>query len=136
MMLSGAPLRVLRCFAATLMASLVLAQTLGFMHRSVHSPAVYMGHAQDVKHSDPSDYSEAAKTSDSDLGWIGRLFAHQDGDTTCRLVDAQSSFDGAFFVKTPPVIAQPAIHSIAFSQITSTARAAALFEARGPPHSL
>lgn len=135
-MLSGASLRVLRCFAAALMASLVLAQTLGLMHRSVHSPAVHMGHAQDVKRSDPADYSEAAKTSANDSGWIGSLFAHQDGDTTCRLVDAQSSFEGVFFAKAPPVVAQPAIHSVAFSRITSTARAVALFEARGPPHSL
>lgn len=136
MMLSGASLRVLRCFAAALMASLVLAQTLGFMHRSVHSPAVHMGQAQDVGHSDHADCSEAAKTSANDSGWIVSLFAHQDGDTTCRLVDAQSSFDGVFFAKASPVIAQPTTHSVAFSQITSTARAAALFEARGPPHSL
>jgi hypothetical protein len=136
MMLRGASLRVLRCFAAALMASLVLAQTLGFMHRSVHSPAVHMGHTQEAQHTDHAHCSDAAKTSDSGSGWVGSLFAHQDGDSTCRLVDAQSSFDGAFFAKTSPVIAQPAIHSVAFSQITSTARAAALFEARGPPASL
>jgi hypothetical protein len=102
----------------------------------VHSPAVHMGHTQEVKHIDHADCSEASKTSDSDSEWIGSLFSHQDGDSTCRLVDAQSSLDGAFFAKAQPVIAQPAIHSIAFSQITSNARAAALFEARGPPRSL
>jgi hypothetical protein len=136
MMLRGASLRALRCFAAALMASVVLAQSLGFMHRIVHSPVVHMGHTQEAKHVDPTDCRETAKTSDSGSGWVGSLFSHQDGDSTCRLVDAQSSFDGAFFAKSQPVIAQPAIHSIAFSQITSTARAAALFDARGPPTSL
>ncbi len=136
MMLSGAPLRALRCFAAALMVSLVLAQVLGFMHRIVHSPSAQMGHTQEAKYVNPVDCHEASKAVDSDSGWIGSLFSHQDGDATCRLVDAQSSFDGAFFAKAQPVVAQPAIHSIAFSQITSTARAAALFEARGPPLSL
>jgi hypothetical protein len=136
MMLRGVSLRALRCFAAALMVSMVLAQTLGFMHRIVHSPAAHMGGAQEAMHVDATDGSESSKISDSNSGWIGSLFAHQDGDSTCRLVDAQSSFDGAFFAKAPPVIAQPATHSVAFSQITSTARAAALFDARGPPQSL
>ena len=136
MMLPDVSLRAMRCFAAALMASMVLAQTLGFMHRIIHSPVVHMGHTHEAKHLDATDCREATKTSDSDSGWVGSLFSHQDGDATCRLVDAQSSFEGAFFADTQPVIAQPAIHSIAFSQITSTARAAALFEARGPPSSL
>jgi hypothetical protein len=129
-------MRALRCFAAALMASLVLAQTLGLMHRIVHSPAVHMGDTHEAKHADLADCYEASKIGDSHSGWIGSLFSHQDGDSTCRLVDAQSSLDGAFFAKAQPFVAQPAIHSVAFSQITSTARAAALFEARGPPRSL
>jgi hypothetical protein len=136
MILRGVSLRTWRCFAAALIASLVLAQTLGVVHRSVHGSAVHISDAQGARHVRTTDCGDASKISDSGSGWIGSLFAHQDGDSTCRLVDAQSSFDGAFFAKAPPVIALPAIHSIAFSQITSTARAAALFEARGPPSSL
>jgi hypothetical protein len=136
MMLRGVSLRALRCFAAALMASLVLAQSLGFMHRSLHNPTGHAGHTQTAEQGDHADCSEGTQTSGNGAGWIGSLFAHQEGDSACRLVDAQSHFDAAVFAQTLVITAQPAIHSIAFSQITSTARAAALFEARAPPYSL
>ncbi len=136
MTLRSVSLRAVRCFAAALMVSVVLAQSLGFMHRSLHSPIGHAGHTQAAEHGGHADCGDVAKTSGDGAGWMGRLFSHQDGDSACRLVDAQSSFDGAFFAQAQVTIAQPAIHLIAFSQITSTARAAALFEARGPPLSL
>jgi hypothetical protein len=136
MTLHGASLRALRCFAAALMASLVLAQSLGFMHRSLHNPTGHAGHTQTAEQRGHADCSDATQTSGNGTGWIGSLFSHQEGDSTCRLVDAQSNFDAAVFAQTLVITAQPATHSIAFSQITSTARAAALFEARGPPFSL
>jgi hypothetical protein len=136
MMLRGVSLRALRCFAAALMVSLVLAQGLGFMHRSLHNPLGHAGYTQAAEHGDHVACGEATQTGGNGSGWIGSLFSHQEGDSACRLVDAQSNFDAAVFAQATAIIAQPATHSIAFSQITSTARAAALFEARAPPYSL
>jgi hypothetical protein len=136
MILRGMSLRVLQCFVAALMVGVVLAQTLGFMHRSVHSPLTESGYGRQAESGEHAQHHEAADTGDCNHGWISRLFSHSDGDSTCRLVDAQSTFDGAFLAPAQAYIAQPAINLIAFSQITSTARAAALFEARGPPGSL
>ena len=136
MTVRGVSLRALRCFAAALMASMVLAQSLGFMHRGLHNSMGHAGHSQTTEHGSHADCSEAGKTSGNGSGWIGSLFSHQEGDSTCRLVDAQSHFDAAIYAQTPVITAQSAAHSVAFSQITSTARAGAPFEARAPPHSL
>ncbi len=136
MMLRGAPLRALRCFAAALMVSLVLAQSLGLLHRSLHGQVNHAGHSHQIAQSERPDGLEAATDCAHGHGWISSLFAHQDGDSVCRLVDAQTSVDGVYFASVPVHVTQAISSALAFSQITSTARAAALFEARAPPLSL
>ncbi len=157
------------CVAALLIA-LVVAQTIGLMHRSVHTPHAQQGYSvQDLLaaslpnagmhgHNDHILAAHSKNTHENDIhshgghnaalqyadhdhrhehvSWIAQLFAHQDGGDTCRLIDAQASCDMAFSVLGPVIPAQVAIISIAFSQILSTARAAALFDARGPPATL
>jgi hypothetical protein len=166
--LHRASLRLRLLCVAVMMFVLLCAQTVGLMHRSVHSPHAQQGygvqdvltaglikagmhghddhmlaaHGKDTHDNDIHDHSghnAAHQYADHDyehLSWIAQLFAHQDGDKTCRLVDAQASCDMAFAALGTVLPAQAAIISIAFSQILSTARAAALFDARGPPATL
>jgi hypothetical protein len=124
-------------------ASIVLTQWLAFVHRIAHNPWVQLEHSLSYTnvdlaakhnhgshlHSIKSRYIDSAPS----YSWLDGLFAHQDGDITCHLHDALATMDGASVAKALVYITSPAILLVAFSQILSTARAAALFEARGPP---
>lgn len=103
--------------------SIVLMQWLAFVHRIAHNPSVAVGHSIET-------HGEHTHEPSS---WVDGLFAHEDGDITCHLQDALTAMDGGCMYKTAVHIAPPAILLVAFSQIMSIARAAALFEARGPP---
>jgi hypothetical protein len=119
-----------------LMAVLVLAQTLGFMHRSLHSPLTETGHIRHTTAHESAHQHGEHQDNQTALHWVGQLFAHHSDDSVCRLLDAQTSVEGIFSAPALVLLAQAATDLIAFSQITSTARAAALFEARGPPSTL
>ncbi len=152
MMHSAAPWRA-RWGVIALLVVAVLAQTLGLVHRSAHTahaPTRMMAHDHgDHQHDDhehghfthqgahhgmhhASNHSDEAAST-----WAERLFTeHGDDGAVCVLYDAQATVYGAFIPVVQVFIAQAAIILIAFSQIMSTARAAALFEARGPPAAL
>lgn len=121
--------------------AVVLAQTIGLVHRSAHFQSSGMVYAHD--HSSHDGHShENGDSDDVDVhgllqadkpSWLSQLFAHQEGDSTCHLIDAQSNCDAApaVFVQILPFL--PSRFLTAFSQILSSARFAALFDARGPP---
>jgi hypothetical protein len=140
----ASPWIVRQCVMALLLAA-VLAQTLGLMHRSAHNPLHTSQHVHAHVHHDAdedqqSDAQAAGHAShghiDYEQSWVAALFSGHADDASCRLVDAQSSFNFVFSTLGQVFIDYSAIKLIAFSQITSKARAAALFEARGPPASL
>lgn len=123
----------------------VLAQTLGLLHRSVHNDT-HHGHVNsqnamqsndrhDHGHHDHHDH-HLDHGNQATSSWAERLFAGHGDGATCALYDAQTTVYQGFMPVVQVSIAQSAIHLIAFSQITSAARAAALFEARGPPAAL
>ncbi len=139
----------LRSCVLALLAALVMSQTLGLMHRSLHSPLTSSGYALFAEQAHlpahrPAESSADAPphthgqhhASDCDHGWLSALFAQHDDESSCRLMDAQTSSDAVVFAQQALLPAPLNALWIAFSQITSTARAAALFEARGPPQSL
>jgi hypothetical protein len=150
-MIRGAAPWWARLGAIALLAVAVLAQTLGLVHRTAHSGLEHghsqtfhqthsagMGHSPQHDHVTPdspslsSGHANATATS-----WLERLFTGHDEDgAACALYDAQTTVYGGFTPVVQVFIAQAATLLIAFSQITSTARAAALFEARGPPAAL
>ncbi len=118
------PLWCTKLGAMVLLLAMLLTQSLGLLHRSVHTS----GHTPDAPH------------AQHDLGqrhaWLEQLFTDHEDGVTCAVYDAQTTIYGGFMPVVQVFIAQAAIQLIAFSQITSTARAAALFEARGPPAAL
>ena len=65
--------------------------------------------------------------------FLTRLFDHDSGSENCRLIDGAASAGMPNQAESAVYIAQAAIFLIAKSQVTATARAAELFEARGPP---
>jgi hypothetical protein len=140
MMLRGAPPWWVRQCAVALLLAVVLAQTLGLVHRSLYHPLQHSLHGVGAQHShnhanDTHAHDNDAH-SDCSPSWLAGLFAGHSDDAGCRLVDAQSSFGFVFYAASLALTSFVAMELIAFSQITSTARAAALFEARGPPVSL
>lgn len=101
-----------------LLAMFVLAQTLGWIHRSVHGTGVPV-HASSVA---------TADTVADDL------FAHDAGSNECRVYDALGHADCA----PAPLLALPVLPPAAVIVATLgdfVARWAALFDARGPPRS-
>ena len=100
--------------------ALVLAQTLGLMHRVTHfAPA---GSPPSVHHAQ----------SGAHTGWVDALFAGHGSDTDCRLYDPLNH-EGAPAV---PALVLPLVLTsffLALAQGDHVARWAALFDARGPP---
>jgi hypothetical protein len=121
------PLWCTQLGAMVLMLAMLLTQSLGLLHRSVHTS----GHTQDVSHA-----PHAQHELDQRHAWLEQLFTDHEDGVTCAVYDAQTTIYGGFMPVVQVFIAKAAIQLIAFSQITSTARAAALFEARGPPTAL
>lgn len=111
-----------------LVASIVLTQWLALVHRIAHNPWASSQHS--LQHAAVEHHHGHAHHASSGLD---QLFTHQDGDITCQLQDTLASMDaGCAYIKAI-YIPHVAILLVAFSQILSTARSAALFEARGPP---
>lgn len=125
-----------RASAVALLVVLVLAQTLGWLHRGLHGsdgPAAV--HATAVLHAhagaDAQPQTHAGTVADAP-GWVGELFRNHANASDCRLFDA---------------VAQPACASadiavqaamlpagfIAASHAGFVARATAFFQARAPP---
>lgn len=108
---------------AVLAMALVLAQTLGLMHRITHAGAAGVAGAvpQQAQHAQPTEGN-----------WVASLFAGHAGDNDCRLYDPLNH-EGA---PTVAVLALPLALSSFFLACVEgdfVARWAALFDARGPP---
>lgn len=105
-----------RTAVLALLAMFVLAQTLGWIHRSAHGAGVPV-HASSVA-----------------TGATNDLFAHDAGSNECRVYDALGHADCA----PAPLLALPVLPPAAVLVATLgdfVARWAALFDARGPPPS-
>lgn len=106
--------------------ALLLAPTLGHMHRVVHGPHVEVAHelVADHGHADGCEHSH---------GWLTALFGHDEADSGCRLYDQLGQGDSLPSVaalETPVVLSSFLVRQ---SQGLALARWRAQFDARGPP---
>jgi hypothetical protein len=85
-----------------------------------------------------TDFQDGAPVHALGLGahWLGALFADHSSESDCRLHDGLSATDVHLLANIIAIPSLLAIFYIAFSRITATARAAALYDARGPPATL
>ena len=125
-----------RAFAPVLLfvLALLLAQTLGFVHKVLHHTSVsHMLVAQvNVPESVVPRLSIDAPGHKLH-GLSPNLFHHSEDDPTCRLFDQAGSADS---LACPPAIVLPmavSLFVLRFFQGEVLARWVALFEARGPP---
>jgi hypothetical protein len=112
-----------RVALVALMFALLAMQTLGFMHRVVHSPQGSVAHLAQAH-----DAHEEHHALD-----IGHLFAGHEDDSACRVYDQLSHAD---LLSCVPAVALPVVPPaflILLSHGDFVARWAALFDARGPP---
>lgn len=110
---------------AWLIAAMVLAQSLGFMHGIVHAVP-----AQVERQVCPL---QAEVHGRAITGWVADLFAVHDDESDCRLYDQFSHGDCA---PAMPVLCIPSLAVADFSRIfeaPSPVTPAALVQARGPP---
>jgi hypothetical protein len=106
--------------------ALLVAPTLGHMHRVVHGPHVEVAHeaAAAQEHTGECDHSQR---------WLSALFGHDEGDTGCRLYDQLNQSDS---LPTVAALALPLVLSsvlVRQSHGLALVRWSALFDARGPP---
>lgn len=108
-----------------LLAALLAAPALAHLHRTLHGPHADLAHAATAQaHAGDHDHAH---------GWIERLFAAHDDDSSCRLYDQLSQTDALPGV---PLLAFPLVLTpFLFRRLDrdAVARWAALFDARGPP---
>jgi hypothetical protein len=129
-----------RLALAALLLAMALAQSLTFAHRALHHDVRMLAYAHEEHqatqvHGHVDAHVDAhAHGSDCAHGFLGRLFAHHDeGDESCRLLDATSVFFG---LKSPPdhIFSAPIAHLLIANHIHApSAWQAPLFEARAPP---
>jgi hypothetical protein len=116
------------CFAL----SLVLAQALGMAHRAVHLDLRIIGHEHAAAHDHAQDHTHGEDCASH--GWLASLFAgHEDGDESCRLLDANLKSDALNSTVAVAFIAPGALFLIAYSQAQLAALRAAQAQARAPP---
>ena len=114
-------MQVRRLACSTLLVALVLAQTLGLVHRIVHGPTG--GHPA----------AAAARSNSSGTAWMKALFAGHFSEQGCDLYDQLGHADAVpqapiAALVAPDVDATPSRHSG-----VQVAAQAAGFLARGPP---
>ncbi|MBE7368592.1 hypothetical protein [Ramlibacter pallidus] len=125
--LSAPPSTPRRIAVAMLLLVLVLAQTLGWVHRSLHGSAT-----EGWRHGSPLLTAVAAESSAAAA--VQDLFSTHADTSDCRLFDVLGQPGCA----PAPLVALPALVPATFIVLTHAefvARWAALFDARGPPAS-
>jgi hypothetical protein len=112
---------------------------MGTAHRAVHldlrivsyehaAASDHHSHAHDHEHDHASGEQCASH------GWLASLFAsHEEGDESCRLLDANLGSDAVKSAVAPVFIGSSALFLIAFSQAQLAALRAAQAQARAPP---
>ena len=101
--------------------ALVAAQTLGLLHRVVHTPQALASAVQSVE------------VPGETRGWAQEFFAGHNGEPSCRLFDelnASGVLPDVAAVALPPVLP---LYFFAWFQGEALARQATLYDARGPP---
>ncbi len=117
-----------RAAVVALLVVLVLAQTLGWMHRGLHGSSTQDGVARPALHA--AGHDAVTHTA----GWMHDLFgSHADG-SDCRLFDVLGK-PGCAPAASVALGIPPALAFLASSHADFVARWAALFDARGPPSS-
>ena len=116
--------------AVALLVAMVLAQALGWMHRSMHWTAASSG--APALHAGASDAAEAVHAG-ARSGWIADLFGSHGDASECRLFDVLGQAGCAPAASLLPVL--PAASLLVATHGDFVARWAALFDARGPPAS-
>lgn len=118
-----------RALVWLLALALVLASSLGHLHRVLHDPALAGGHGATQAHgADGHAHGHAGAHG------LSALFAgHDDGDLQCRLYDqlAHGSALPSVAAVLLPVVLPMAVFD--FMQGEALARWVLLFDARGPP---
>ena len=134
--------------ASVMVLALLMAQTLGLIHRIVHSPLSAHLHRtmvshDDAKHTDHMGHDDAGHVLEAHVleghghkghGLSKYLYSgHQQDDADCRAYDQLGHFDAApgCAAAVLPLVLTPFL----LSTLTglATARWHALFQARGPP---
>ena len=113
-----------RSLVLLLVLAIVLAHTLGLVHRTLHGPDL-RSPAQKV-----SVHGTPAKGHAHD--WLASLFVDHDDEAKCRLLDALTQ-GGPQVTATLPVLPPVAAGLLLSLECAALARWAALFDARGPP---
>jgi hypothetical protein len=113
---------------------LLLAQTLGPLHRVVHphTETGYLTHI-DGNHGVPASAAVEESAIDEGGGILSLLFASHQSDSDCRSYDQLCYFDAiADFVAPALALALQTFVLVLLAGL-ATARWHALFQARGPP---
>ena len=114
-----------RAFAWLLLSALLLSQSLGLLHRTVHGAGLRSIGVASLQAVLPGDSGVRAS--------LDALFGGHDGASDCRLFDQLAQGDVLSCLPVVPMHAAPMALLIVQLQGLAVARWAALFEARGPP---
>lgn len=117
--LRAASMRIRRLACSTLLVALVLAQTLGLIHRIVHAPI--------------GGHPAVTASASSGIAWMKALFAGHSSEQGCHLYDQLSHADAVPQAPSAALV----VHDIDavpswYSGVQVAAQAAG-FLARGPP---
>ena len=115
-------MRIRRLACATLLVALVLAQTLGLVHRIVHAPIG--GHPA---------VTASASTASSGIAWLKALFAGHSSEQGCDLYDQLSHADAVPQAAIAALVVHDADAVPSWHSGVQAAAQAAGFLARGPP---
>ena len=139
MRLSLTTARLRRTMLFIVMAALLLAQTLGLVHRVVHSPqALHMAFGASATSAPPgaTDFqpsqADATPFAPAHSRWLARLFAAH-ADSGCDSYDQLAHAD--FLWAHPPGLTEQAVRvsTPSFNPVWQLAAQAAGYLARGPP---
>lgn len=119
--LRAASMRFRRLACATLLFALVLAQTLGLVHRIVHAPIG--GHPA----------ISASASTKAGTSWLKALFAGHSNEQGCDLYDQLSHADAVPAASTAAILAHAFDAVPTWHSVGHLAAQAAGFLARGPP---
>ena len=116
-------MRLRRLACSTLLFALVVAQTLGLVHRIVHAPIG--GH--------PAISASASSMTSTGMGWLKALFAGHSSEQGCDLYDQLSHADAVPAASTAAILVQAFAAVPTWHSVGHLAAQAAGFLARGPP---
>lgn len=121
---------LLRRWFWVLALAVLVAPTLGHIHRVVHGPHVELAHELAADHDHDHDHAGEGQHS---RGWLTALFGHDEADSGCRLYDQLGQGDSLLTVAALSLPLVLPCFLIRQSQGLALVRWSALFDARGPP---